>query len=258
MVDKSTQVTLYVYERLFQVDSKLCKHSQRQMQSLALLMAHGEVTAMPVAKAVDRNRTLWEKYLQHSKNICKNVQYFFPKETCPNFPPKWLQENVFLHSDVKCLKKIADPEGSKKLDKTYDNLWCRAKDLVADIRRDYQPVYNNICKTGVPAGKQLKELLEKMRHAIFEIESLRKKKSVTVEVDDTKNDDIETQRIAAEETKEDATSGALSTAAAADDAAAAADADAGAGADADADADADPAEVVAVADDLKCDEFSHT
>lgn len=54
------------------------------------------------------------------------------------------------------------------------------------------PVYQNIFKKGIPSGKQLVELLERMRKVLY-LASLKKKneKKVLVENDDSKDDEIE-------------------------------------------------------------------
>ena len=173
-------VCTYVHDGTFANMSVYNRAAKNAVQGLAAVQAMAETTAMPKMNADDRNSTYVNKYKAHGENLVNNKQDFFKE-----WPPKWLCINCFLTSDLQMTKPI-----KLDTDKNKENHWRKAKTIVADIRRDYMPVYAEIFNRGIPSGNQLLELLEKLRKAICRIHKVRKGNSIPIESDEVKDDDL--------------------------------------------------------------------
>ena len=187
-------VCTYVHDGTFKNMSVYSSKAKNAVQSLAAVQAMAETTAMPKMNADDRNSTYVNKYKAHGENLVNNNQDFFKE-----WPPKWLCINCFLTTDIAMTKLM-----KLDTDKNRENHWRKAKTIVAEIRRDYMPLYATIFNRGIPSGNQLLELLEKLRKAICRIHKVRKGNSIPIESDEVKDDDLSQSKEAdQEEQKED-------------------------------------------------------
>lgn len=182
----------YVFERVFARSQDFNRVTRGAVLGLVMMQAMAETMAMPKMPAIARNRTYVDKYMAHADNLVTNQQEFFKI-----WPPAWLTTNCFTHTDLAMKSKI-------KLDtaKHLDNQWVKAKQILAEIRKDYMPIYAQLFNCGIPSGNQLKELLDKFRKAICGVHKARKAKSVPMESDEFKDDDPQETKEAEEEEEE--------------------------------------------------------
>jgi hypothetical protein len=96
---------------------------------------------------------------------------------------------VFAYSDVKFTKRIGVTGQQKEWQ------WSKTQVLVREMRK-IQAVFTAVFKAGIPSGKQLQELLEKMRAAVYlasqQGKSANKDERAVNDNDDQLNDDIDT------------------------------------------------------------------
>ena len=93
-------------------------------------------------------------------------------------------QGLFHMHDLGCKSKI-----KADTDKHLENQWRKAKQIVAEVRKDFMPLYANVFNGRLPSGTQLVERMEKLRKAICKIHKARKTKSIPIESDEVKDDD---------------------------------------------------------------------
>ena len=174
-------VCSYVYERAFQRSNEFNRVTRGVVQGLAMTQSMAETMAMTKMPAVSRNKVFYEKYLAHADNLVQNRQDFFKV-----WPPAWLRKDCFICADLGCKSKI-----KADTDKHLENQWRKAKQIVAEVRKDFMPLYANVFTGRLPSGTQLVERMEKLRKAICKIHKARKMKSIPIESDEVKDDDQE-------------------------------------------------------------------
>ena len=95
-------VCTYVYKSVFENMLVYNRDAKNAVQSIAIVQAMAEVTAMPKMIADDRNSTYIKKYVAHGENLVnKNKQDFFKE-----WPPRWPCKNCFLTTDIRMITPI--------------------------------------------------------------------------------------------------------------------------------------------------------
>lgn len=183
MSNYANEVALSFVIELMAREGRVTKRIQASLKAAALVCAGVEVQSPSgstgngqlKARKPEKHKAFADAYFRWATNILADLRRHVPDEVTV---PSWMTADVMKCTDLKCTKKMTLNK------KSMETLWKNYERVLRVVRRDYCPLWDKISKGKIPSGKQLKELLEKFRRAIYLLEMKRRDKSCKNNDDD--------------------------------------------------------------------------
>jgi hypothetical protein len=179
----SNQALGFVLDLMVQ-EGRVTKHGQAALKATTLLLAGVEVhspsggvgTGQLKYKKDDRNSVFADAYFRWADSVIPTIE-----DRLSNFTaPSWMTSDIMHHKDIKLKTKMESTTLAKEA------MWKGYERVMRALRKDYCTVWDKLAKGKIPSGKQLQEILEKLRKALYMLESKNKEKCI----DMTDEDDV--------------------------------------------------------------------